>query len=191
MVEIELCELFEREEIMARQRSRVDWLKEGDRNTSLFHARASAWRKTNKIDMLLRPNGSKCEVQAEIKVMVQSFYENLFTSETCTFDVVLEEIPSKVTTEMNENFCKPYTNEEIGTALFQMGPTKAPGPDGFPALFYQTHWEFFKEEICQAVRSFIVGGKIPKGFCDSIKVLIPKVPNQNISRIFDQSVCAM
>jgi hypothetical protein len=76
---------------------------------------------------------------------------------------------------MNEDLCKPYTNEEIGAALFQMGPTKAPSPDGFPALFYQTHWEFFKEEICNAVRSFIDGGEVPAGFCDSVIILIPKV----------------
>jgi hypothetical protein len=65
---------------MARQRSRVEWLREGDRNTSFFHARASARRRTNKIDMLLRADGSKCEVQGEIKGMVQNFYEKLFSS---------------------------------------------------------------------------------------------------------------
>lgn len=35
-VENQLCELFEREEIMERQRSRVDWLKVGDRIMSSF-----------------------------------------------------------------------------------------------------------------------------------------------------------
>jgi hypothetical protein len=58
-----------------------------------------------------------------------------------------------------------------------MGPTKAPGPDGFPALFYQTHWEFLKDDICAAVRGFLMGEEIPEGFCDSIIVLIPKVTN--------------
>jgi hypothetical protein len=175
-VERELCELFEREEIMARQRSRVNWLREGDRNTSFFHARASARRRTNKIDMLRHEDGSKCEAQSEIKCMVQSFYENLFSLEPCALvDAILDAIPSKVTAKMNDDLCKPYTDEEIGAALFQMSPTKAPGPDGFPALFYQTHWEFFKEDICQAVRAFISGGEVPEGFCDSVIVLIPKI----------------
>jgi hypothetical protein len=175
-LEHELCELFEREEIMAKQRSRVEWLREGDRNTSFFHARATARQKTNKIDMLLHADGSKCEVQAELKGMVQEFYENLFSSEPCaSVDAVLDAIPTKFTADMNDDLGKPYTDEEIGAALFQMGPTKAPGPDGFPALFYQTHWDFFKEEICSAVRVFISGGEVPEGFCDSVIVLIPKV----------------
>ncbi|KAK1602970.1 hypothetical protein QYE76_018463, partial [Lolium multiflorum] len=84
--------------------------------------------------------------------MVQHFYGDLFTSEpTFSTQTVLDAIPRKVSDEMNDNLTKEYTNEEIKTALFQMGPTKAPGPDGFPALFYQTHWDFLEEAICQAV----------------------------------------
>jgi hypothetical protein len=166
-------------------------LREGDRNTAFFHARASTRRRTNKIDVLFRADGSKCEAQGEIKNMVHGFYEELFSSKnSASTDAVLNAIPSKVTAAMNDDLCKPYTDEEIGAALFQMGPTKAPGPDGFPALFYQTHWDFFKEEICSAVRSFINGGEVPEGFCDSVIVLIPKVAKaKHLNKFRPISLC--
>lgn len=161
---------------MARQRSRVDWLREGDRNTEFFQARAISRRRSNKIHSLVRDDGSSCDSQGEIKGMVHSFYEHLFTSEPCTSTfAVLDAIPEKISADMNLELCKPYSNEEIKAALFQMGPTKAPGPDGFPALFYQTHWNFLEDDICQAVRSFLEGRPIPEGLCDSVIVLIPKV----------------
>jgi hypothetical protein len=113
--------------------------------------------------------------------MVQTFYEDLFSSEPCpSIDAVLESIPTKVTPDMNEDLLKPYTDSEIKAALFQMGPTKSPGPDGFPALFYQTHWDFFQAEICNAVRCFLEGGEIPEGLCDSVIVLIPKVAHPDL-----------
>ncbi|KAL9678100.1 hypothetical protein QQ045_015939 [Rhodiola kirilowii] len=48
----ELDEWFLREESFWKQRSRVDWQKEGDRNTRFFDLRASHRRKVNKIDKL-------------------------------------------------------------------------------------------------------------------------------------------
>lgn len=53
--------------------------------------------------------------------------------------------------------------------------TKAPGPDGFPAMFYQRHRDFFQADICYAVRSFLQGDAIPDGLCDTTIVLIPKI----------------
>lgn len=107
--------------------------------------------------------------------MVYEFYANLYTSEPCeSLDAILEAIPVKVNEEINEALCQDYTNDEIKAALFQRGPTKAPGPDGFPALFYQNHWELLEEDICAAVKGFLVGSEILDGFCDSVIVLIPK-----------------
>ncbi|KAK1698175.1 hypothetical protein QYE76_014872 [Lolium multiflorum] len=102
--------------------------------------------------------------------MVHHFYSTLFTSEPSnSMDKVLDAIPKKVTDDINDALCCDYTNDEIKTALFQMGPTKAPGPDGFPALFYQKHWDLLEEDICAAVKGFLLGSDIPEGFCDSKK----------------------
>ena len=72
-IERQLCELFEREEIMEQQRSCIDWLKAGDRNTDFFHAKASARRRTNRIHSLVREDGTSCDSQAGIKGMVQGY----------------------------------------------------------------------------------------------------------------------
>jgi hypothetical protein len=40
----EIDELLEKDEIRWRQRCRVSWLREGDRNTSFFHRKVS-WRQ--------------------------------------------------------------------------------------------------------------------------------------------------
>lgn len=161
---------------MVRQQSRIDWLKEGDRNTSFFQARATARKNTNKIKYLIREDGTKCSKQDELQGMVHDFYMKLFTSKSCEdIDKILEAVPQKVNQNINDELCKPYTDEGIQDALFQMGPTKALGPDGFPAIFYQRHWDFFKHDICMAVRSFLQGESIPEGLCDTTIVLIPKI----------------
>jgi len=107
--------------------------------------------------------------------MARDFFVNLYSSEpTDQIDSILEAIPCKIDENTNIMLCKPYTDEEIHEALFQMGPTKVPGPDGFPALFYQRHWDFFKADICSAVRGFLQGDTIPDGLCHTTIVLIPK-----------------
>jgi len=43
----------------------------------------------------------------------------------------------KVTPDMQQLLSSEFTDNEIKTALFQIGPTKAPESDGMNALFYQ------------------------------------------------------
>jgi mannosylglycoprotein endo-beta-mannosidase len=43
----------------------------------------------------------------------------------------------------------PYSEEEVNKAIFQMEHNKAPGPDGFPAEFYQTFWDTIKSDLLQ------------------------------------------
>jgi hypothetical protein len=136
-----IAELSYREEVMWRQRARVQWLAEGDMNTKFFHQKASNRKKKNRIHKLTRDNGTICDNQNELEQMARGFYENLYKAEnTIGIEEVLSHVPRKVTGDMNESLNAAYSKEEVKTALFQMFPTKSPGPDGFPAHFFQKHW---------------------------------------------------
>jgi hypothetical protein len=130
-------ELLCREEMMWLQRSRVSWLQEGDRNIIFFHRKA-VWRaRKNKIKNLKRTDGSHCTDQGEMGELTTSFFIDLYSSYQNSNPHILRNlIERKISEEMNDSMCKDFTNDEISDALFQIGPLKAPGPDGFPARFF-------------------------------------------------------
>lgn len=177
----QLVELYHREEILWRQRARIEWLKHGDKNTYFFHLRASRRRRKNKIKALQRADGQATENAEEMEAMTTVFYKKLYTSEGVQdMDQVLEMVPRKVTDEMNATLNAPYDIKEVKTALFQMFPTKAPGPDGFPAHFFQRHWETCGEEITRMVLRIIDGTESAECINETILVLIPKVKNPTL-----------
>lgn len=47
--------------------------------------------------------------------------------------------------EDNQSLTAPYTGEEITEAIFDMRPTKAPGEDGFPAVFTRSVGRFWEK----------------------------------------------
>jgi hypothetical protein len=76
---------------------------------------------------------------------------------------------------MNEELLKPFTKEEIFYALKQMGPLKAPGPDGFLAMFFQKNWGLLGDDICRAVLNTLNSGIMPVDLNITNITLIPKV----------------
>lgn len=70
-------------------------------------------------------------------------------------DQILKHVPVKVTAAMNEQLLAPYDEKEVKTVLFQMFPTKAPGPDGFPAHFFQRHWDVRGTVVTKAVLGIV------------------------------------
>jgi hypothetical protein len=176
-----LVELNYREEIMWRQRSRIQWLSEGDQNTKFFHQKASGRKKRNRISRITRSDGSVTEDLDEMKNMTVDFYKQLYTAEgTMGVNEVLSHVPVKVSAEMNEGLTREVSAEEVKSALFQMQPSKAPGSDGYPAHFFQKHWGVCGKDLTMAVIRILAGQDDLEKLNETLLVLIPKVPSPSL-----------
>ncbi len=80
-----------------------------------------------------------------------------------------------MTDAMNRELLSECKAEEVHQALKQMYPTKAPGPDGMSAIFYQSYWEIVDPEVIQAILSILHSGYMLRKINFTHIVLIPKI----------------
>ncbi|MCI03256.1 hypothetical protein A2U01_0024292 [Trifolium medium] len=70
--------VLKQEEVLWFQKSRSQWIKDGDRNTSYNHLKTLNRRRRNKILMLKNDQGHWEEDVVALQTMVNEFYINLF-----------------------------------------------------------------------------------------------------------------
>src|SRR4051812_42357285 len=103
---------------------------------------------------LRKENGEWTENRTKLHEITNSFFQDLYCrDESVTPHEIMRLFSPKITEEMNATLVKNFMAEEIGDALFQIGPLKAPGCDGFPARFFQRNWATVREDMIWAVQS--------------------------------------
>lgn len=81
----------------------------------------------------------------------------------------------QVSVQDNELLCRPFSEQEIKIALFQMERNKAAWPDKIPIEFYQTCWEVVKNDIVQLFTDFHEGKVEISNINYGVITLLPKV----------------
>lgn len=170
--------LWEREELFWKARSRLKWLRSGDRNSKYFHATTIHRRSINRVSRLRNSTGEWVENQSDLLKLVNDHFSSLFTSTNPTnIDDITRLVPPKISREVNEMLLRPVEEWEIKQAVFDMGPNKAPGPDGLSGLFFQKHWDTVKNDVVGAVRNFFESAQLPNTLNETHVTLIPKIGN--------------
>lgn len=59
---------------------------------------------------------------------------------------------------MNEALTKIPSDDEIQSAIFDINPDKALGPDGMTSLFFQKYWGITAETVQLTVKEFFTNG---------------------------------
>ena len=177
--------LLDDEELWWQQRSRVQWLEEGDRNTKYFHHHASERRRKNTITGLWNHKDVWCESKESIIKTAIDYFEDIYTSSHPTrVEEVTDLISIKVTAEMNAALTQVFTVEDVRAALGQMHPTKAPDLDGMSALFYQKYWDIVGFDVANMVLNVLNSNASIADINNTYITLVPKVKMPNRMKDF-------
>lgn len=74
---------------------------------------------------------------------------------------LLQNVQPRVTREMNSQLMCDYTVDKVYSALKQLNPAKAPGPNDMASLFYQKYWKVVGLNISKAVLHALRTGMFP------------------------------
>lgn len=155
LLHIQLSKILAAQEKYWRQRSCIiTWLKDGDRNSEFFHRRACNRKTKNTIKSIIDESGNWTTNPEDIERIIIQYFSTIYSTEqvnATALQEILNVTPSKVTLEMNAMLLMPYTGEEIRQAVFQMHPSKSPGPDGMTPFFFQRYWKTVFNDFCHAV----------------------------------------
>eukprot|EP00253_Pinus_taeda_P017934 PITA_17934 len=179
------CEnLCKQEEIFWRQKSRVQWLKEGERNTRFFHRSTTANRAYKRISTTKDENGELENTHKNIEAVLSQHFRNITRENNPDREQSMREITRHITKlvprEENLNLNGLVTEEEVSEVLKDMQNCKAPGPDGFNVHFFKACWHIVKQGILNVVEDSRGRKTILKALNTSFISLIPKQDSAQI-----------
>eukprot|EP00253_Pinus_taeda_P031168 PITA_31168 len=166
------------EEQLWKQKSRVQWLKHGERNTSFFHKSTIQHRANNRILSLKKDDGAKVSTREKIGSELNLYFRSLLTEpnqdRTQAINKIISAIPPLVTEEQKSLLLREFIEQEIEEVVFTMATDKAPGPDGFTIEFFKACWHIIKADPFKLIKNFHKTKRVLSAINATFLTLIPK-----------------
>ncbi|KAK9735525.1 hypothetical protein RND81_04G210400 [Saponaria officinalis] len=179
------------EELLWFQKSRMEYICDGDRNTRFFYLSTIMRRKRNRIESLQDNSDEWMFDPDQIKSHVMAYYKQLFTADA---HLNLQDIPIgsflPLQSDQLRLLDRNFIASEIYGALCQISPYKALGPDGFQALFFHSQWDAIHTSVTDFILQMLRGKDFSEGLNDTFLTLIPKTDNpQKITQFRPIGLC--
>lgn len=188
----ELDEVLSQIELLWFQKSCEDAIPDRDRNTQYYHLSTIIRRRFNHIESIQDTNGNWLWEKQVVQNMVRDFFMQLYSDDNGPYQshILPHNRFPRMSNDQLAHLDKPYLGSEVKQAVFAMNPYKAPGPDGFQALFFQKYWDTTGPNLMELVLNVLKGSNFPDGFNETFLVLIPKVPNpQSMTQLRPIGLC--
>ncbi|XP_070034219.1 uncharacterized protein [Nicotiana tomentosiformis] len=168
------------EESVLKQKTQLQWFKEGDANSIYFHNLIRCRRRKLYIHKSKTSEDEWVQGDEAIGEAACDHFQNLFTNPGGAIrEDLLSCIPTLVTREDNEILTQDPTIQEIKDVVFSMNPTSADGPGGLNGKCFQHCWDIIKTDLLNVVNALFCGATMPRHMTQTCIVLLPKVEFPN------------
>lgn len=191
-LKVEALVLANLEEAEAKQKSRINWLKLGDKNTAFFHKKINQRTNQNNITKLIDEERIEHIGEHQVGQLVATYYTNLFNDRdnaTLNSEVLNEVCGDRLSTSQIQSLTAPVTREDIREVFMGLNSHKALGPDGFNGHFFKPTWEIVGGDMEEAILDFFRNNGFLKQINHTAISLIPKVPNPSSLGEFRPIAC--
>ena len=172
----QLRRLEEKEEVMLKQKSRVEWIKNEDSNSKFFHSKLR-WRRGRNDLVGIHINDTWCDDPHLVKSQVKQFFERRFEGPP-ECKIKLDGVSFRKISEGEKAMLSGiFTEEEVFDVVSQCGSSKCPGSDGFNFFFIKSNWEIIGKDVVKAILFFHSSGFLLRGCNASFITLVPKKAN--------------
>ncbi|XP_021743062.1 uncharacterized protein LOC110709156 isoform X2 [Chenopodium quinoa] len=116
-----------------KQKAKLHWIKEGDVNTTYFHAYLQKRRIRNRICSIIHEDQIIQSLSQVVKAFMDYYQKLLGTRsepERTTHNVVIG-VGSVLDHDQQVSLFTNFTEEDVKSSLWSIDDDKAPGPDGF------------------------------------------------------------
>ncbi|XP_062081100.1 uncharacterized protein LOC133785901 [Humulus lupulus] len=123
------------------QRSKINWIRKGDVNSSFFHAFLKKRKAENSIVSYINEHGLLIDDFKEVVGHFVEHFKNHLGSSSLATGIVYQSclaLGSKLSVKQQLYLLKPFSAKEIRAALFSIPSTKLPGPDGYGSGFFKS-----------------------------------------------------
>ncbi|GJU26932.1 RNA-directed DNA polymerase, eukaryota, reverse transcriptase zinc-binding domain protein, partial [Tanacetum coccineum] len=176
----EYYEAMKDESNLLMQKAKIEWLKDGDRNTEFFHKIIKGRTHKGRIVSICNEKGERFENDKIAEQFVRHFQEFLGKKDVVDdFPTKRIVFPNKLSREEEIMMCRGISEVEVKNAMFEIEDSKAPGPGGFTARFYKSTWSIVGKDICKAIQEFFITGKLLGEVNATLISPVPKVQNPN------------
>nr|GEU49747.1 hypothetical protein [Tanacetum cinerariifolium] len=175
---------------LLHQKARIQWLKEGDKNSAYFHNIIKAGKNKSRIESICCEDGSRVEgnlVNGQFVEHFQKFFRTTLpvSSMSSMGDIVKLKLSEAEALDM----IKEISDKEIKEALFDIDSSKAAGPDGYTSCFFKKAWGIIGNDICLAIKEFFITGRILGEINATLIALVPKIDTPNKVSDFRPIAC--